>query len=206
LASLIITSQTFAAVGGSLNDPDRDVKRIFPKSTGYKTLVTSIKEKGGEKLAKQIEERLRGKLDPIFEAYDVPHSFYTILKGKEVIGYIHGVNQKGSYGGMQIFLALDPKGKIIDFFYQKISSPDVKKFKDEKFTSQFTGLTLADFYHHDSMKGMACPDDKVAKIDAPSENSKNDFLATMRGIKMNLILCDKFMLNNAYESSYSKPM
>jgi hypothetical protein len=204
IVTLTQSSNILAAVGCSLNDPDRDVKRIFPQSTGYKTTVTSIKEKGGEKLAKEVEERLSDKLDPIFEAYDVPHSFYTVLKGKEVIGYVHGVNQKGVYGGMQIFLALDTKGKIIDFFYQRISSPDVKKFKDSAFTDQFKGMTLADFYHHDSLKGTACPNDNVTKIKTPSTQNNKDFVATLRGIKMNLILCDKFVLNNKYEASYSK--
>lgn len=204
LTILLLPAKIFAAVGCSLNDPDRDVKSIFPQSTGYKTMVTTFKENGGEKLAKEVEERLGDKLDPLFESIDVPHSFYTILKGKEVIGYIHGVNQKGMYGGMQIFLALDTKGRILDFFYQKISSPEAKKFKDTKFREQFKGLTLADFYHHDEMKGMACSDDRIAKIKDPSDKSNKDFIATLRGIKMNLILSDKFLLNNINEKYYSQ--
>jgi hypothetical protein len=38
----------YAAVGCDLNDPDRDVKRLFPGSTGYKTLYVSITKKGGD--------------------------------------------------------------------------------------------------------------------------------------------------------------
>ena len=204
LAVLLQASNSFAAVGCSLNDPDRDVKRIFPDSTGYKTKITSIKESGGEKLAKNIEEKLGDKLDPIFEAPDVPHSFYTVMKGKEVVGYIHGVNQKGMYGGMQIFLALDPKGKIMDFFYQKMSSPEANKFKDKKFVGQFKGLTLVDFYHHDEMKGTECSEDKIAKIKSPSENNRKDFQATLRGVKMNLILCDNTVLGNIAEANNAK--
>ena len=37
----------FAAVGCDLNDPDRDVARLFPESTGYKTDYVSIKDRGG---------------------------------------------------------------------------------------------------------------------------------------------------------------
>lgn len=194
----------FAAVGCELNDPDRDIKRVFPNSTGYKTTITSIKEKGGGQLLKRLEERLGSKFDPVFEAIDVPHTFYTILKEKQAIGYVHGVNQKGTYGGMQIFLAIDNNGKILDFFYQKMSSPEVKKFQNKEFTKQFSGLTLSDFYHHDAMKGMACPSDMVAKIKDPSNDNAQDFKATLRGIKMNLLLCDNFLLNGKYEESYSK--
>jgi len=193
--TIIYTSNAFGAVACTLNDPDRDIKSIFPQSTGYKTTITSIKEKGGDKLAKEIEKSLGDKLDPIFEANDVPHTFYTVLKGKGIIGYVHGVNQKGMYGGMQIILAIDTKGKILKFYYQKMTSPDANKFKDEKWTSQFNGLTLADFYHHDAMKNEECSEDKIAKIKSPSDKNIKDFVHTLRGIKMNLILCDKFIFN-----------
>ncbi|HGE72349.1 TPA: hypothetical protein ENX78_16030 [Candidatus Poribacteria bacterium] len=193
--TIIYASNAFGAVACTLNDPDRDIKSIFPQSTGYKTTITSIKEKGGDKLAKEIEKSLGDKLDPIFEANDVPHTFYTVLKGKGIIGYVHGVNQKGMYGGMQIILAIDTKGKILKFYYQKMTSPDANKFKDEKWTSQFNGLTLADFYHHDAMKNEECSEDKIAKIKSPSDKNSKDFVHTLRGIKMNLILCDKFIFN-----------
>lgn len=193
--TIIYTSNAFGAVACTLNDPDRDIKSIFPQSTGYKTTITSIKEKGGDKLAKEIEKSLGDKLDPIFEANDVPHTFYTVLKGKDIIGYVHGVNQKGMYGGMQLILAIDTKGKILKFYYQKMTSPDANKFKDEKWTSQFNGLTLADFYHHDAMKNEECSEDKIAKIKSPSDKNSKDFVHTLRGIKMNLILCDKFIFN-----------
>ena len=196
------SAQTFAAVGCSLNDPDRDVKRIFPKSTGYKTKITTIKESGGEELLKELEAKLDDKFDPVFESSDVPHAFYAVLKGKEIMGYIHGVNQKGMYGGMQIFLALDTDGKILEFFYQKLSSPEAKKFKAKEFAGQFRKMTLADFYHHDDMAGTACPHDKVAQIANPSEDNKKDFMATLRGVKMNLILCDKFLLEGKYDKFF----
>jgi len=186
---------SFAAVGCTLNDPDRDVKRLFPSSTGYKTTFYTIKEQGGEKLAKEIEEKLGDKLDPIYESIDVPYAFYTVLKGKEVIGRIHGVNQKGTYGGMQLILATDLEGRIIALYYQKISSPEAKKFRDTSFTQQFVGLTLSDFYHHDDLRGMTCPSDNIAKIQDPSTEHQQDFKSSIRGIKKNLILLDKFILN-----------
>ncbi len=174
----------YAAVGCSLNDPDRDVKRIFPESTGYKTTFITIKEKGGEALKKEIEDKLKDKLEPVYENIDVPYSFYTILKGKEAIGYIHGVNQKGKYGGIQLIIATDTKGKIINFYYQRMSSPEAGKFMDAKFTSKFNGLTLDDF-----IKGNL-------SINDPSANSPEDFRATLRGLKKNLILLDMLLLSH----------
>jgi len=181
-----LSALAYGAAGCTLNDPDRDVKRIFPESTGYKTTFITIQEKGGKDLMKKIGERLGDKLDPVYESPEVPYAYYTILKGTGVIGWIHGVNQKGLYGGMQLILATDPDGKIIDFYYQKLSSPEAGKFTDPAFTEEFKGLTLADFYEN---KG------RLSKIEPPAEKSHEDFIATLRGIKKNLILLDEFILS-----------
>jgi len=182
LCFLGFSSLSFAAVGCTLNDPDRDIKRIFPDSTGYKTDFISVKERGGEELQKEIEERLGDKLDSIYESPDAPYAYYTILKGREVIGRIHGVNQKGMYGGMQLILATDLDGKILNCYYQKISSTEAAKFRDKFFTEQFIGLKLEDFYD----------ESVLSEIKDPSEKSAEDFKATLRGIKKNLILLDIF--------------
>jgi hypothetical protein len=185
----------YAAVGCTLNNPDRDIKRLFPEATNYKTEFITIKERGGEDLAKEIEAKLKDKLEPTYESLDVPYAYYTVLKGKDIIGYVHGVNQKGTYGGMQIILSTDPQGVIIDFYYQKITSPESKKFKDKKFTGRFAGLTLADFYRQDISE----------KIKDPTAKNPEDYFATLRGIKKNLILHDEFMLKNKYDEFFVYP-
>lgn len=181
LILLIMPALSFAAIGCTLNDPDRDVKRIFPESTGYRTDFITIEEKDGEELKKEIEEILGDEFDSVYEAIDVPYAYYTILKGKDIIGRVHGVNQKGKYGGMQLILATDTEGKILDFYYQKMSSPEASKFMDKNFTRQFAGLALDDFIKGD------------INITDPSAKSHEDFLATLRGLKKNLILLDRLM-------------
>ncbi|MCK9614175.1 MAG: hypothetical protein M0R48_01575 [Candidatus Omnitrophica bacterium] len=179
---ILFAGSIWAAVGCSLNDPDRDVKRIFSESTGYKTTFVTIKEAGGEALKKQVEEKLQDKLEPVYEGLDVPYAFYTVLKGKNKIGYIHGVNQKGEFGGMQLIVATDLNGRIVNFYYQKMSSPEAGRFMNTKFTSQFSGLTLDDF-----IKGNISVND-------PSANSRDDFRATLRGLKKNMIIFDLLFL------------
>ena len=192
LVVLFGSQNVFAAVGCTLNNPDRDIKRLFPKATNYKTEFITIKERGGGELAKEIEAKLKDKLEPTYESIDVPYAYYSVLKKKETIGYVHGVNQKGMYGGIQLILATDPNGVIIDFYYQKITSPESRKFKDKKFTKQFIGLSLADFYTRDLKK----------KIKDPSENCAEDYIASLRGIKKNLILHDEFKLKNKYDKYF----
>jgi len=193
---LFFTSPAIAAVGCTLNDPNRDIKRLFPQSTGYRTDFITIEERGGDELRKEVEEKLDDKFDPIYENLDIPYAFYTVLKRKEIVGRIHGINQKGMYGGMQIILATDLDGKIIDLYYQKISSPEARKFRNKTFTQQFIGLTLIDFYSQDDLN---------KQIKDPSEQSRDDFRATLRGIKKNLILLDKFILDNKYDNYFDKP-
>ena len=130
----------WGAVGCDLNEPDRDVKRLFPGSTGYKAISIEIQKVGGDKLLAKIEAKLRDRLHGLYESIDVPYTIYEIYANKKKIGYIHGVNQKGRYGGIQIFLAMDLDEKIKTFYIQKMSGEYAGKFRDAEFGKQFVGL------------------------------------------------------------------
>jgi len=189
---LLMAGSTLGAVGCTLKDPDRDIRRLFPAATNYKTDFFSFEENGRPGLRQQVESKLGDTLDAVYEPNDVPYAYYTVLQGKEVIGYVHGVNQKGRFGGMQLILATDTEGTILDFYYQKLSSPEAKKFRNKKFTGQFVGLTLKDFYTTDLSK----------IISDPTEKNAQDYKATLRGLKKNLILYDIFILNNKYDKYF----
>lgn len=203
---LILTtvSSLYAAVGCDLNDPDRDVKRLFPESTGYKTLYVSIDKKGGNSLLRQIEERLGDNFKGLFETVDVPYTMYQIYRGKELLGYIHGVNQKGQYGGIQVFLALDLEGNIKAFYFQKLTSKYAKQFRATKFGQQFVGLNLKDFYNYDVVSSKITAPSRVENIKNPAPEAEYDFRAALRATKKNLILIDEFLLGNKY-LKYFKP-
>ena len=192
IVNLAVAANLFAAIGCSLNDPDRDIKKLFPDATNYKTDFISIKDTGGQPLADEIQQKLGDKFEPVYETLDVPYAFYTVLKKDKLLGYVHGVNQKGRFGGMQLVITTDPNGVIIDFYYQRLSSPEAKNFRDPAFTKQFIGLTLADFYWHK-------PQDTIKD---PTEKSNSDFKATLRGLFKNLILMDEFKMNNKFDSVY----
>jgi hypothetical protein len=212
--ALVAPLQATAAVGCTLNEPDRDIMRIFPDATSYVTDFIAISERGGDSLAARIEAQLGDELSGKFEALDVPYAYYTVLGDGEVIGRIHGVNQKGMFGGMQLILATDPDGAILDFYYQKLASPEAGKFRADAFTEQFIGLTLGDFVadrdaedEHDNANsgrvdtGSARPaPDSVAGIEDPSAESAEDFEATLRGLRKNLILLHELVLRPAVEA------
>jgi len=187
-----------AAVGCDLNDPDRDVKRLFPESTGYKTIYVSVAQKGGEAMLRRIEERLGDKFQGLYETADVPYTIYQIFKGRDLIGYIHGVNQKGTYGGIQVFLAVDLEGRIRGFYFQKLTSQFGKQLRDEAFGQQFIGLNLRDFFNYDVASGTVKGEGKLTVIKNPAPQAEADFRAALRATKKNLILIDEFLLGNKY--------
>lgn len=198
-ALFLLNAQTVqAAVGCDLNDPDRDVARLFPESTGYKTSYLSIDKRGSEVLLKEIEKRLGDPFQGLYEKADVPYTFYEIFKGKEKIGYIHGVNQKGKHGGLQVFLVLDLDGTIRSFYFQKLTSRAAKKLRAPEFDQQFVGLSLKDFYPYNVQTGKSLPPGKVDQVKNPVPKAKEDFRAALRGVKKNLILVDEFFLNNKH--------
>jgi len=116
------SSSLLGAVGCDLNDPDRDVKRLFPESTGYKALYVSIARRAERRCSSRSSNASANGFKGLYENIDVPYTMYQIFKGTKVIGYIHGVNQKGHYGGIQVFLALDLEGTIKAFYIQKLTS------------------------------------------------------------------------------------
>ena len=158
----------------------------------------------------RIETRLGDKFHGIYETIDVPYTIYEIFANKKKIGYIHGVNQKGQFGGIQVFLVLDLEGRIKGFYIQKMTSQYAGKLRDAKFGKQFVGLTLKDFEHYDVVSGKASG--KVEAIKNPAPEAEADFRAALRATKKNLILMDEFglsstqsqeVLKNDYEISSS---
>jgi hypothetical protein len=191
LTLLAGATAAWAAVGCDLNDPDRDVARLFPESTGYKTVYTSILKKGGQQLLATVEKRLGDKFHGIYETIDVPYTIYEIFTGKKKVGYIHGVNQKGQFGGIQVFVVLNLEGTIKGFYIQKMTSQYAGKLRDAAFGKQFVGLTLKDFDQYDVATGKASG--KVAAIKNPAPEAEDDFRAALRATKKNLILMDEFV-------------
>ena len=194
LALSQVCAPLFAAVGCDLNDPDRDLARLFPGYTNYRTRYVSVKDAGGQPMLERIERRLGDKFHGLYETIEVPYTLYDIYKGTETVGYVHGVNQKGEYGGIQVFLALDPKGVIKSFYIQKLTSRAGKDLRSKAFGAQFTGLSLKDFAGYDPAAGKAAAGSPAAGIKAPAKAGR-DFQAVLRAVKKNLILMDELVFS-----------
>ncbi len=210
LLMLLQSLEAKAAIGCTLSNPAQDLKYLFPEMTTYKEESRQLdKLKDGPRLFKDLRSRLGSDLDPVYETYETPYTVYSVFKGVHLVGIVHGVNVPGKGGVIQVFVAVDPEsGEIRNFFFQRIESPAAKALRRKEFREQFRGLTLADFYKHDYFR-VAEPTsekDKVGRMALPDvgESGKQDYQASLRGLRKNLILLDMFVYNLKYETYYQR--
>lgn len=210
--SLTLTAPVAGAIGCTLSNPAQDLKFLYPGVTSFKEEIREFRNfPDGQKLYAGLKDRLGSDLDLVYEAFETPYTVYTVFKGSELIGIVHGVNVPGRGGVIQVFLATDPhSGEIVNFFFQRIESPEAKALKNSEFRKRFTGLTLGDFYKHDYF-AMAEPDsdaDKVKGImvSVAADKKGPDFAASIRGIRKNLILLDMFIYNRKFEPFFQRTL
>ena len=182
---------SFAATGCDLNNPDRDVPRIFPGSTRYVAKYRSPTPMELAAIVAQLDERFRAIYGPL----SVPYTIYEIYRGDEKMGYIHGVNQKGQFGGLQVFVALDLAGTIRSFYIQKMVGRSVAKFRDGQFGKAFIGISLKDFQKYDPVAGKGAG--PLAALANPASDMETDFYGVLRALKKNLVLMDVFIYSAA---------
>ncbi len=193
-----ITAPLSAAISCELNYPAADVARLFPESTRFKAVYFSFAGRGGDPLLRKVEARLGG-MPALYAPLDVPYVVYEIYKGDELIGYVHGVNQKGQFGVLEVFVSLNLEGRIKAFYLQRIAGQWANKFTARKFGQQFVGLTLKDFGPYNLLTGKGTG--KVASITNPAPEAVTDFFGLLRAVNKNLILMDEFF----YSVAKNKP-
>ena len=115
--------------------PDRDVYKLYPKATNYKSVLKTI-----DKDAKgKIEAILGQPLDPD----ETELTFYEIYKGKELVGMIHPHAERGEYGTIEVVWAFTLNGKIIDFTIQRDREKKGKELNSPEFKKQFSGKDVS---------------------------------------------------------------
>jgi len=174
-----------AAITCDLNFPDTDIPRLFPGATSWKTTYFSVTGKDLER----VVQRLGAQNRPLYEPLEVPYTIYEVYSGTRKAGYIHGINQKGQYGVIQVFLALDLNGKVLTFYLQKMTGPHAGKLREARFAGQFTALSLRDFRTFDPVLGKGTG--RLARIRMPVPGMDTDFYGVLRGLFKNLVLMEE---------------
>jgi hypothetical protein len=202
--------QLFGAIGCTLSNPAEDLKYLYPGMTTFKEeLMEFPRMKDGAALFQGLRARLGSDLDPIYETYETPYTVYSVFQSATKIGVVHGVNVPGKGGVIQVFVATDPKtGAIRNLFFQRLESPAARQLRSKEFRGQFEGLTLGDFYKHDYYAAAepGAKADKVGAIRPPQFDAggKADYLASLRGLRKNLILLDYFVYGRRFEPFFER--
>jgi hypothetical protein len=205
-----LPQQAVAAIGCTLSNPSEDLKYLYPEMTTFKEELKEFRNlKDGAELFNGLKARLGSDLDPIYETFETPYTVYSVFKGQEKVGIVHGVNVRGKGGVIQVFLSMDPTtAEIRTFFYQRLESPVARQLRSKEFRAQFTRLTLADFYKHDYYAAFdrGAKADKVAAIKPPpiDPSGQADYDASLRGIRKNLILLDFFIYGKRFEPYFER--
>jgi len=145
---------------------------------------------GGDPLLRKVESRL-GNVPALYAPLDVPYTLYEIYKGNKKVGYIHGVNQKGQFGVLEVFVSLDMDGMIKSFYIQRIAGQLRTQIVDGD--EQYVG-TCRIGAERCAANGQRCGkgSGKVAAIVNPAPETVTDFFGLLRAVKKNLILMDEF--------------
>ncbi len=211
LAAAMLAPTARAAIGCTLSNPARDLKTLYPDMTSYREDVREMPRlPNGRELYAKLQQRVGSDLDPVYEAFDTPYTLYSVFRGEERIGYVHGVNVPGRGGVIQVFVALDPEtAGISRMFFQRLESPGGRALRAREAREQFAGLTLADFYRHDyfSVASPGHAADRVGQLRPPAglpEAAQPDWEATLRGLRKNLILLDMFIFDQRHEPFFER--
>jgi hypothetical protein len=200
----------FGAIGCTLSNPAEDLKYLYPEMTTYKEdLYEFPRIKNGAELFKGLRARLGSDLDPIYETLETPYTIYSVFKGPTKIGIVHGVNVPGKGGVIQVFLSVDPgAAEIRSLFFQRLESPVAKQLRSKEFRTQFSGLSLADFYKHDYYAAIdpGSKADRLAALKLPVIDASGDpdYEASLRGVRKNLILLDYFIFGRRFEPFFER--
>ena len=211
LIATLAAPAAYAAIGCTLGNPARDLQALFPGMTSYREDVKELaKLPDGRAAYDALRARVGGDLDPVYEAFDVPYTLYSVFHGEMKLGYVHGVNVSGRGGVIQVFLSMDPETAAIGrMFYQRLESPGGASLRNPAATASFAGLSLADFYKHDYFAA-ADPGneaDRVGRLAAPAglpDAARPDWDATLRGVRKNLILLDLFAFDRRHEPFFER--
>jgi len=133
-----------AAVGCTLDNPADDLARFFDGfsdfTVHYLTFASQAPEAHGE-----LEARLGGALDPVYETADVPYAIYTVNRDGERLGYAFGANQRGTYSNIQVIAVTNAEGQLQAVYLQKLRSPDHALLQGANFTDALADQPLSSY-------------------------------------------------------------
>lgn len=171
------SAENVQAANCSLRNPDRQIFRMFPQATSYRSVVKRI----GATERGIVEARLGSSL-----GYNElgKHTLYLVLNESVPLGFVHGRSEIGQRGVVELVWALDLDMRIIDFEAQRCRDRHADAIKSPAFRRHFLGKTV------DELRMLLLDDNRQlnkALMAVPKEAEHLCHLVTLSAIKTALV-------------------
>jgi len=124
-------AQTFCSV----REPNRLIREMFPRHTGFRTEMLEITAETAAKFPANLPFR--------FDRREVTrHPLFIVMEGDRVVGYVQARTQPTRWGLTEYVWALDAKLALLDFRVQRSREPGADRLDRSRLVGALRGLTL----------------------------------------------------------------
>ena len=167
LLAAALCSAVHAQAFCALRDPNRQIYRLFPKATSYRSIVRTV----GKDARREVGARLPFNLH--FNELG-RHTLYVPMRGDEALGLVHGRSEAGRWGLVEVAWGLDFDLRVINYEFQRCRDRQRDALETEGVRRRLTG---ADF---DALRAMLSEDgDELAPGRLPVEPAAKDLALTV---------------------------
>lgn len=124
-------AQTFCSV----REPNRLIREMFPRHTGFRTEMLEITVETASKFPADLPFR--------FDRREVTrHPLFIVMEGERVVGYVQARTQPTRWGLTEYVWALDAQLALLDFRVQRSREPGADRLDRSRLPGALRGLTL----------------------------------------------------------------
>ncbi|MEN9812783.1 MAG: hypothetical protein B9S27_05035 [Opitutia bacterium Tous-C8FEB] len=124
-------AQTFCSV----REPNRLIREMFPRHTGFRTEMLEI--------TAETASKLPADLPFVFDRREVTrHPLFIVMEGERIVGYVQARTQPTRWGLTEYVWALDAQLALLDFRVQRSREPGADRLGQSRLAAVLRGLTL----------------------------------------------------------------
>lgn len=167
LLAAVLCGSVHAQAFCALRDPNRQIYRLFPKATSYRSVVRTV----GKDARREVGARLPFNLH--FNELG-RHTLYVPMRGDEVLGLVHVRSEAGRWGLVEVAWGFDLDLNVLSYEFQRCRDREREALEAIEVRNKLVG---ADF---EALRGMLVKDgDKLAPGALPVDPSAADLAVTV---------------------------
>lgn len=161
----------------SLRNPDRQIYKMYPNATSYKTITKPI--------TKEIRIEIETMLGSPLRLREIgKHSACVVLNGKAPIGFVHARTEIGQRGALELVWAYDLDLTLVDFEVQRCRERNGDLIKSNAFRSKLVGSDLSTLRSYLIKKNL---DVNVQALDLPNKAKSIAHTTVLCGVTTRIV-------------------